>query len=519
MVILLQRIAFLSTALVVTPVGLAQVSPTTQAQIVGNSGPVVTGNSVTGNLTVVVAEQDARYRRSLTGTSTPTPEAVTRDERRMFLDALQREPAFADILLRLLGSVGTLDVPAAEKMLDEAAIKGHPLALLLRGVVYQNGWWGERNVDKAKSAYFRAADLGAPGAQLLVQANLYEGTNGYPRDRKRSTSYLHKLSQNEFALPSLRADASLWLSNRYWNGDEHPKDRCESMRYLSLATEMGQPQAMLNMGFAREKGEGCLPISFEDAFKWFQRAADAGSIDAREQVGRMLFYGRGTGRDFAGALRYFEESETSYSDSMAAWIYSKGLHNPQNVPDYRKGFTLARRAADAGNVFSMRNVGLMYLYGLGVEQNLSEAFRWYGKAAESGSTEAFLHQVQLLLGSCVGLERMPEWKKALEDVVAKPETLLADRERARSELGRALAFGLGGVQKDERRAREMLRQSCNSSEAQGCSVLLLLEPTAKNEQVAIQAERKVSPDYQYQTEGTLCALRLIKHSSSPDYFP
>ena len=47
--------------------------------------------------------------------------------------------------------------------------------------------------------------------------------------------------------------------------------------------------------------------------------------------------------------------------------------------------------ADQGNADAQLNLGLMYEYGKGTEEDYTQAVRWYRKAAEQGDTIAQLN--------------------------------------------------------------------------------------------------------------------------------
>jgi len=53
------------------------------------------------------------------------------------------------------------------------------------------------------------------------------------------------------------------------------------------------------------------------------------------------------------------------------------------------------KSAERGNAESQSGLGLIYKYGLGVEQSYAEAFEWFRKAAEQGYAPA-----QWCLGMC-----------------------------------------------------------------------------------------------------------------------
>ena len=56
--------------------------------------------------------------------------------------------------------------------------------------------------------------------------------------------------------------------------------------------------------------------------------------------------------------------------------------------DYFEAAYWFKKAAKQGDVFSQRQLALMYEHGLGVTQDYSEALHWYRSTAEQGDTTA-----------------------------------------------------------------------------------------------------------------------------------
>ena len=56
--------------------------------------------------------------------------------------------------------------------------------------------------------------------------------------------------------------------------------------------------------------------------------------------------------------------------------------------DWCKAFDAMKKSADGGLLDAIGDVGMMYHYGIGVEQNFDEALKWYRKALELGGAEA-----------------------------------------------------------------------------------------------------------------------------------
>ena len=92
--------------------------------------------------------------------------------------------------------------------------------------------------------------------------------------------------------------------------------------------------------------------NFEEALKWYTKAAEQGDASALNNLGCMYLVGDGV------------------------------------EADAEKGFKLLYKSAEIGNDSSQYNVGLMIHEGVGTITNKEEAVKWIRLAAEQGHAEA-----------------------------------------------------------------------------------------------------------------------------------
>ena len=111
--------------------------------------------------------------------------------------------------------------------------------------------------------------------------------------------------------------------------------------------EAGDTGAELNLAYIYAIGK-----KYQDAAKWFRRAADHGSADAEYLLGTLYLEGKGVTKSPGEAARWF------------------------------------RNAAEQGHAGAEYSLGTLYAGGLGVGKSPAEAARWYRKAAEQGHAEA-----------------------------------------------------------------------------------------------------------------------------------
>jgi TPR repeat protein len=71
-----------------------------------------------------------------------------------------------------------------------------------------------------------------------------------------------------------------------------------------------------------------------------------------------------------------------------AWGQSDAAYEAYRRGDYATAHRVWKSLAEGGDASAQYNLGLLYHRGLGVERQLGEAARWYGRAAENGDADA-----------------------------------------------------------------------------------------------------------------------------------
>ena len=121
----------------------------------------------------------------------------------------------------------------------------------------------------------------------------------------------------------------------------------EVFRACTEAAESGDTGAELNLAYIY-----AIWKRYQDAARWFRKAAEHGNPDAQYLLGTLSLEGKGVARSPSEAAR---------------WL---------------------RKAAEQGHSGAQHSLGTLYAGGIGVGRSMSEAVRWYRKAAEQGNAEA-----------------------------------------------------------------------------------------------------------------------------------
>ncbi|WP_291685800.1 hypothetical protein [Bradyrhizobium sp.] len=156
---------------------------------------------------------------------------------------------------------------------------------------------------------------------------------------------------------------------------------------LRAAALKGDPAAAYEVGLRFAEGKG-LPPNYDEAAKWYDRAAQAGVVPAIFRLGTFYEKGLSVKKDADIARRYYlQAAERGNAKAMhnLAVLDADGGGKGAN---YKSASQWFRKAADRGVADSQFNLGILYARGIGVEQNLAESFKWFSLAAAQGDADA-----------------------------------------------------------------------------------------------------------------------------------
>jgi localization factor PodJL len=156
---------------------------------------------------------------------------------------------------------------------------------------------------------------------------------------------------------------------------------------LRAAALWGDPTAAYEIGVRFAEGKG-VATSFDEAAKWYDRAAQAGVVPAIFRLGTFYEKGLSVTKDVEIARRYYlQAAERGNAKAMhnLAVLDADGGGKGAN---YKSASQWFRKAADRGVADSQFNLGVLYARGMGVEQNLAESFKWFSLAAAQGDADS-----------------------------------------------------------------------------------------------------------------------------------
>jgi localization factor PodJL len=156
---------------------------------------------------------------------------------------------------------------------------------------------------------------------------------------------------------------------------------------LRTAALHGDAAAAFEVGVRYAEGKG-VTVNYDEAAKWYERAAHAGIAPAMFRLGTLHEKGLGASKDVDTARRfYMQAADRGNAKAMhnLAVLDADGGGKGANYTSAAQWF---RKAAERGIADSQFNLGILYARGIGVEQNLAKSYKWFSLAAAQGDVDS-----------------------------------------------------------------------------------------------------------------------------------
>ncbi len=282
-----------------------------------------------------------------------------------------REPTVSDLACGA-GGIRALARPQAAAPATPASPAGAAEKL-----ANAKAFYAARNYDAAARAFEEADNPEAMGCL----GYMYMSGRGMAPQPTTGFELVH-----EAALEARDPHAMFALGNAYLAGVGTEAREHLARHWLMEAAEKGFPEAMRSLGdMARQE---MSPIGYREALTWYQTAADAGSMNARVDLGTMYEFGWGVERDLTTALEWYQSAAQAGSP-RGMFAVGRSYHEGIGVRrDYEEAMVWYKRAAARGSADAMNSIGVLYDNGLGVRKSHAKARRWYKRAEKAGSTLA-----------------------------------------------------------------------------------------------------------------------------------
>ncbi|CAM4797371.1 unnamed protein product [Rotaria magnacalcarata] len=179
----------------------------------------------------------------------------------------------------------------------------------------------------------------------------------------------------------------------------------------ALIQEIDPAGADVVKGHKYEHGDIDVKQDYEQAAKYFAKAASQGNAEGMYNLARLTDRGLGVEKDHNFALKLLEEAAAQPPKhpifnafpnlGVAEAEHSLGLRYAEGVVVHKNLVAAAywyERAVDHGSAQSANNLALMYLHGTGVDKDLDKAEQLLQLSARRGDPNAMLTLATLLCG-------------------------------------------------------------------------------------------------------------------------
>ncbi|CAF3838928.1 unnamed protein product, partial [Rotaria sordida] len=205
----------------------------------------------------------------------------------------------------------------------------------------------------------------------------------------------------------------------------------------SLLEGIDPASANVVKGHKFEHGDIDVKQNYEQAAKYFAKAASQGNAEGMYNIGQLTDLGLGVKKDHRMARMWFEKAAAQLPQNslfpdrpnlgVAEAEHALGLRYAAGVSVDKNLETAAywyQRAVDHGSAPAANNLALMYLHGTGVDQDLEKAEQLLQLSARNGDQNAMLTLSGLLLS-----KNDPQMAKIWHDRACESGNIFAQMNR------------------------------------------------------------------------------------------
>lgn len=273
------------------------------------------------------------------------------------------------------------------------------------GEIYYTGDSVEKDTKLAEKYFKRASKLGDLEAEVWLANYDFLGVNrevNYDRAFTRYKELVDKIEENKLPM-SLKSNIGLcyrfgygcnkdYIKAEYWlknaiNADSY-------FKYLIAELYVDKEE------FAEKLNEGIV---------YLEELVNKGYAKAMAKLGELYFVGRNVEIDHVKAYDLLKQS-SELGDFQGEYYFGifTILNNKDNL-NYEDAFLNISKSADKLYPPAVRDLGIMYQYGIGTNKDISKAKIYFDNAAELGDeyskewrehTKKFLNRIKLM-NSCI----------------------------------------------------------------------------------------------------------------------
>lgn len=271
------------------------------------------------------------------------------------------------------------DEKKAFEWMKESASQGYGLALCQLGVYYMKGIFIEKSETLAIYYFNQAVQKGVSEANYHMGVCYEQGIGVVPSVEKALLFYERAVNEGVTEaiasydrLKALAPETSVDDSDL---SQEEGDSLDEDEEYFYKAEDYYY-------------GQNGQDVDYEEAVKWYEKAAELNHADAQFSLGYCYSHGQGVEEDDEQAVRWYQKgAENGSADAQSA--LGECYYNGEGVSeDAEKAFYWFNKAAEQDNATACFYMGECYENGYGCSVDLNLARQYYQKAHELGDEYA-----------------------------------------------------------------------------------------------------------------------------------
>jgi len=214
--------------------------------------------------------------------------------------------------------------------------------------------------------------------KLRISSCYYEAQKAYHRG-----NYTRAFEYFTVAAEGGNEDAQYHLALCYANGQGTRKNEALASKWFIMSASSGNAFAQNEIAIRYLEGNG-IERDLDQAYSWAKKAADRRNIDALVTLGLICE----KEQNYEEAFSYYNDAAQrgnmhGMGNVGKAYLLGRGVQK-----DPKNAFYWNSKAAELGEPSSQYNLGLQYVFGDGVERDFNEGVFWLIKAAAQGHNGA-----------------------------------------------------------------------------------------------------------------------------------
>jgi TPR repeat protein len=257
---------------------------------------------------------------------------------------LQQRSAELKKILKISKDITSLEIKDTTSLglIDFAAGKGSPEALLIKGRLYENGLGIKEDLLKAASNYLKAFRLGSfKAAESLLKISQKEG--------------FFKILESEV---KSNPEAMYVWSGLIALGLDYSLTENQAFELLTKAENKNHINSIIEIGLAYYTGSLVEKDSLK-AIEYFEKAASLNSSEAKIRLAyiSLLDKGHGGKKDDLMTLKKYSKEGSVLAEAALAYCYENGIGVKMSKA---RAAGLYRQAAQRGNEAAYNSLRNMY---------------------------------------------------------------------------------------------------------------------------------------------------------------